>query len=143
MTFVLAAAVLAATAPIAPAAAASTDDTAPYLVDGVRTSDERTAVAGTGAAIDEVDDGTVLVTATPTEAQSIRRRGFRVTRLTLPASAPGARPYDFPPADSGYHNYAEQVAAMDRVAAQYPAIVRKFSLGKSYEGRDIWAVKIQ
>ena len=58
--------------------------------------------------------------------------------------APEARALnaDFPPADRGYHNYAEMSADIARVAAARPSIVRRFSIGKSYQGRELWAAKI-
>ena len=34
------------------------------------------------------------------------------------------------------------VAVIDAAVAAHPDIVKKFSIGKSYQGRDIWAVKI-
>ncbi len=49
---------------------------------------------------------------------------------------------DFPPADSGYHTYAEMVADIQAVADAHPDIVDLFSIGKTYKGRDIWAAKI-
>jgi hypothetical protein len=49
---------------------------------------------------------------------------------------------NFPAKDSRYHNYPEMVAEIKAVAAAHPDIVRLFSIGKSYEGRDLWAAKI-
>jgi carboxypeptidase T len=49
---------------------------------------------------------------------------------------------DFPSADSKYHNYAEMLATLNKAVADHPAIVQKFSIGKSHQGRDIWAAKI-
>lgn len=61
----------------------------------------------------------------------------------VPAGIGGtARAADFPPADARYHSYAEMVAEIHAVAAAHPDIVRVVSIGKSYEGRDIWAAKI-
>jgi hypothetical protein len=48
----------------------------------------------------------------------------------------------FPRADSGYHDYAELTAQVRETAAAHPGIVRRLSLGRSYEGRSLWAVKI-
>ncbi|MBA2720794.1 MAG: zinc carboxypeptidase [Chloroflexi bacterium] len=56
-----------------------------------------------------------------------------------PASAAAA---DFPAGFTGYHTYAEMSADLSAVAARYPAIARKIAIGKSYQGRTIWAVKI-
>ena len=49
---------------------------------------------------------------------------------------------DFPARDSRFHNYAEMVAEIKAVESGRPAIVDVFSIGKSYQGRDIWAAKI-
>ena len=61
------------------------------------------------------------------------------------AAGPAAattRAADFPARDSRYHTYAEMVAELDQVVADHPKIVEKVSIGKSYQGRDIWAAKI-
>jgi hypothetical protein len=49
---------------------------------------------------------------------------------------------DFPPKDSRYHNYAEMQADILSVQAAKPSIVWVFSIGKSYQGREIWMAKI-
>jgi len=49
---------------------------------------------------------------------------------------------EFPPGKEGYHSYTEVAADVAAVAAAHPSIVSRFSIGKSYQGRDIWAVKI-
>src|SRR4029450_9685484 len=65
--------------------------------------------------------------------------GLLLLTLVAPVAVHAA---NFPPADSRYHSYAEMVAALDKAVAAHPTIVRKFSIGKSYQGRDIWAAKI-
>ena len=57
----------------------------------------------------------------------------------VPASAAAA---DFPAGWRGYHTYAEMSADILAVATAHPDIVKRFSIGTSYEGRTIWAVKI-
>ena len=49
---------------------------------------------------------------------------------------------EFPPGKEGYHSYTEVAAEAAEVAAAHPSIVSRFSIGKSYQGRDIWAVKV-
>lgn len=49
---------------------------------------------------------------------------------------------DFPSKDSMYHNYAEANTEIDQRIAQYPSIMSKKVIGKSYQGRDIVAIKI-
>ncbi|MFG1886797.1 M14 family zinc carboxypeptidase [Micromonospora sp. NPDC049051] len=121
---------------------------ASYRVLGPRTVDDRTAVAGTGAAIDFVEHGVLNVSATPAEAAAITRLGFRLEAVSAP-SADGHSHAEgdvgtaaFPPADSNYHDYAELTAVVNKVVADHPSIARKISIGSSYEGRDLMAVKI-
>ena len=61
--------------------------------------------------------------------------------LGAPASVAAAEP-NFPSNQSGYHNLPEMVAEIQRAEANYPDLVDVFSIGKSYQGRDIWAAKI-
>ena len=59
------------------------------------------------------------------------------------AAAPAtATALDFPRGYEGYHTYAEMVADVTATAAAHPDIVRRFSIGTSYQGRQMWAVKI-
>jgi len=113
-----------------------------YRVEGVADRAARTAVARTGAAVELVQRSALVVTATPAEVERIRALGHRVTLLG-PSRAPAAvAPDTFPPADSGYHDYAELAAEVAGVAAAYPNLVRRFSVGRSYQGRELWAAKV-
>jgi carboxypeptidase T len=47
------------------------------------------------------------------------------------------------PAGFGYfHTYAEMEAVIDAAVADHPDIAQKFSIGQSYHGREIWAIKL-
>ncbi|MFE2105504.1 M14 family zinc carboxypeptidase [Kitasatospora sp. NPDC059463] len=133
----------------APASVSDADTARQYRVDGPRTVAERTEVAATGASVDAVRPGSLTVTATPAEAARLRALGW--SPVPLPGPPYGAEPgqagvgaalYDFPSADSGYHNYAEAAADIDAVVATHPDIMSKRVIGTSYEGRPIVAVKI-
>ncbi|MET3983218.1 M14 family metallopeptidase [Streptomyces sp. PvR034] len=117
-----------------------------YRVHGPSSAADRTALLTTGVSIDEVDDHTVVVSADPMQAKALRARGYQLTALAGPPdrSMPGiaAAPFDFPSADSRYHNYAEATAEINQDLAAYPSIMSKKVIGKSYEGRDIIAIKI-
>jgi hypothetical protein len=74
-----------------------------------------------------------------------RSRAFAVVLAALalvamPASSRAANA--FPADHEGYHNYAEMSAVLDDVVAAHPGIAAKFSLGESYQGRQMWALKI-
>jgi carboxypeptidase T len=105
-----------------------------FRIRNVLTREDRSAVAQTGAAIEEIGRDYVIVSATPQEAQQIRALAHPVEELVWPL--------DFPPADSNYHNYAEMSDDISQVAGARPDIVSRFSIGQSYEGREMWAAKI-
>ena len=62
--------------------------------------------------------------------------------LLILLTASVATASEFPAGRTGYHSYTETTAEVAAVAAAHPDIVSRFSIGKSYQGRDIWAVKI-
>jgi carboxypeptidase T len=113
-----------------------------YDVGGVRTVQQRSGIAATGAAIDAVDGYNVTITATEREAQAIRRQGFNVTRLAPESPGTGIGTLDFPASDSAYHNFTELTSEVNSIVAAHPAIARKSVIGASYQGRDIMAIKI-
>src|SRR5436190_17074600 len=57
------------------------------------------------------------------------------------AHAAAAIPPDFPSYDAGYHTYAEMVTEIKAAQTAHPDIVQVRSIGKSYQGRDIWVAK--
>jgi hypothetical protein len=105
-----------------------------YQVTGPATKEQRSAVAATGADIVEIGTDSLLVRALPDEAEAIARLGFGVS-MALGVD-------DFPPVDANFHNYAEVVADINAVAAAHANIVSVFSVGLSYENREMWAAKI-
>ncbi|MCX5073657.1 M14 family metallopeptidase [Streptomyces sp. NBC_00513] len=139
---------LSATASTPPTPSTATQDEAivQYEIQGPSTAVERTALLRTGASIDEVDARSVVVSADPMQAKSLRALGYRLTALPGPPDRSergvAASPMDFPSADSKYHNYAEANAEIDQRIAQYPGIMSKKVIGKSYQGRDLFAIKI-
>ena len=105
-----------------------------YRITGAIAREQRSAIAASGAAIDAAGPGWVDISATPADVRRLAGLGFQASRLT--------RPVDFPPTDAAYHTYAEMVAEIHAVAAARPAIVKLFSIGRSYEGRELWAAKV-
>ena len=80
----------------------------------------------------------------------IRRAVASVTGATVLASvlasfgalpAAAADP-DFPAGQEAFHTYDEMAAEVLQADVDYPSIVERFSIGKSYKGRDLWAVKV-
>jgi hypothetical protein len=106
-------------------------------VYGVYDKFQRAEIARTGAAIDSVGSDWVEISAIPAEIAVIEALGYQLEPLPPPLQV-----QEFPPEDSDYHDYAEMVAEVNPAIADHSNIVDLFSLGQSYEGRDLWAVKI-
>ncbi|MFE7132347.1 M14 family metallopeptidase [Streptomyces sp. NPDC057638] len=132
-------------APAAVPVAAAEEVIRQYEVKGAGTPAARTALAAAGVSIDEAHGHSTVISATPSQLRAVRALGHTVTALPAPPDRRDGhtvRPLDFPPADSRYHNYAEMTAAIDQRIAANPAILSKRVIGKSYQGRDIVAIKI-
>jgi carboxypeptidase T len=115
-----------------------------YRVEGVSTMEARSALAGYGISIDVAEPDAVVITADLGEVASLREMGYTVNPVQVPARTLDGviRPQDFPSADSGYHNYAEMSSQVQSTAASFPALVQRFTLGRSFQNRELWAVKI-
>lgn len=137
-------ALIAGSAAAAPPATAEprADTAAQYEIYDVRTFAQRNAIASTGAAIDGIEHSVAEITATRSELRALRALGFTVRPAAESLPEDEISTLDFPSRDAAYHNYAEMVAEVDAIVARYPAIASKRVLGKSYQGRDIVAVKI-
>src|ERR1044071_6206392 len=134
----LASLLLLSLVPTVPALKQAEERTPVYVVDNVADAATRSAIASTGALIIEIGKDYVLVEATRQEKRAIEALGLSVS--DLPET--NAMIMAFPAADSGYHDYAEMVADIQLVAANHPDIFSIFSIGTSYEGRELWAGKI-
>ncbi|MEU2566235.1 M14 family metallopeptidase [Streptomyces althioticus] len=128
------------------AAAPSADDIRQYEIHQRTTPVTRTAIQRSGVTVDEADEETVVVSGRADQIRRLRDQGYEITPLgTAPdrsTAADGLRLFDLPSADSRYHNYAEMNAEIDQRIAAYPSIMSKRVIGKSYQGRDIVAVKV-
>ncbi|MFJ7015494.1 M14 family metallopeptidase [Streptomyces albogriseolus] len=127
-------------------AAPSADDIRQYEIHQHTTPVTRTAIQRAGVTVDEADEETVVVSGRADQIRELRRQGYEITPLGAApdrsTAADGPRLFDFPSADSRYHNYAEMTAEIDQRIAAYPSIMSKRVIGKSYQGRDIVAVKV-
>src|SRR5690242_13358930 len=127
--------VMAGNAAAGPGSAAETAGA--YQVLDVRTLAQRNAIAQTGVSIDGIEHGVADISATPTEVAALRRLGFQVVRVQN--LTPGGRVGidDFPAGDAPYHNYAEMTSEINALVAAHSAIAGKFSVGTSFQGRDL------
>lgn len=110
-----------------------------------RTREERTTLASAGLAIAEVSPGKVGGTISWTDALGLVEKGLvRQRDLARRLKDPGQvmKQTAFPPADEAFHDYNEMVTELKAAVEKHPDIARLFSIGKTLEGRDIWAVQI-
>jgi carboxypeptidase T len=119
-----------------------------YRVKDVSTVEARAAIASTGAAIEAVGDTYVVIVAIPKEIQEITTLGYQIEELSPNPQqgdlGEGSTQNGLQAAmviDPAYHTYAEMT---DEVLGYRGStnIVNVFTIGRSYEGREIWAAKI-
>ncbi|UCM90760.1 M14 family metallopeptidase [Streptomyces marincola] len=127
----------ATAAPPEPEAASATAIVT-YEVAGVATAADRTALARTGTAIDEVREDSVLISADAAHAAELTGLGWELTPLTAPRERGAPRAA----APGDYRTHAEVLAAVAQAERQYPGLVAAEVIGRSHQGRDIVAVKV-
>jgi carboxypeptidase T len=116
--------------------------TAPHFVH-IQAKDKfvRSQIVDLGVSIEAVMSDSVYGTASDSVLARVKAthelRLLESFRLKSPVSTS-----DFPADDSRFHNYARMTKALDDLVARHPTFMKKFSIGKSYQGRDIWGVQI-
>ncbi|MGW4209917.1 M14 family metallopeptidase [Lentzea sp. NPDC004789] len=123
----------------------------------VRNVEQLRQVVYTGTdLIDETTNGPVTVIASAAEARALRRTGLpmkyigdaeaefaKLGKVDFTDPVPGqVTTQDFPSGYTGYHNFAEMKAELDKTVTAHSNLVKLSSIGKSYEGRDLWMLKI-
>ena len=99
----------------------------------------RTKAVELGMSIETVVNDMSYGFAPMSIVQKLQKNGVDVVTY-FPASV--IRNHDFPGKDSVFHDYKRMEAAMDDLAAKFPNLVKKFTIGKTLEGRDIVGVRI-
>ncbi|MDW8810953.1 M14 family metallopeptidase [Streptomyces scabiei] len=135
-----------ATATSAERPRASADDIRQYEVHMHSDSKSRTALQQAGVTVDDADDHSVFVSGRADQIKKLRQQGYEVTKLgAAPDRSNGeddVRLFDFPSADSRYHNYAEMTNEINSVVAANSSIASQRVIGTTYQGRNIVAIKI-
>jgi carboxypeptidase T len=123
------------------AAAHGPDGSSDQEWGAVRAKDRyaRTAIVNLGFSIESVKDDMAYGFGPTHVIERLEKNGFDVT-AHFPVSE--IRAFDFPRDDGIYHNYDRMNQELDKLAADHPNLVHKFSIGKSGEGRDIVGVRI-
>ena len=81
---------------------------------------------------------------TPTPAPTATNRATPPPPSSPPAVLPHCPPETdrFPPGYTAYHTYAGLCRALVAAAAAHPDIARLFPIGRSWQGRTLWAMEI-
>jgi carboxypeptidase T len=79
----------------------------------------------------------ILFVGSMSELNRAEMVGFSDGRLTRPADTTA-----YPGYDSGYHDPGELYTVIKAHEIAFPTLVRISSIGKSYQGRDIWAAQV-
>jgi len=98
---------------------------------------DRNRIASTGVAIDEVHADSVRFLASPEEIAALRKLNIALTIDKVPEPN-----RDFPSEDAHFHSYDETKAELDRIEQAYPDLAKVSSIGKSVEGRELYAIRL-
>lgn len=104
----------------------------------------RSQIADAGMSIEAVRSDSVWGFAQPEEIAALRARGFKILGNFPRETARGGHQgmFGFPIADERFHTYAEVQGALRNLQSKNADIARVISIGKTVEGRDIWALHI-
>ena len=100
----------------------------------------RSAAADAGISIEELRPGRIAGFAAPRALARAKAAGLKVVSANLVSEKVAA--LGFPPEDSAYHTYDQTFAELKSLAAKAPALASLFSIGKTVQGRDIWALRL-
>lgn len=97
---------------------------------------QRSLVANTGVSIETTREDFVVGIGSLEEKNELEALGL------LEVSFPLTAEMDFPAKDAAFHNYAEMTDKLRALTTQHSQISQMSAIGKTGEGRDIWAVRI-
>ncbi|MDD5629097.1 MAG: M14 family zinc carboxypeptidase, partial [Elusimicrobia bacterium] len=108
-----------------------------WVVIKAGSRDQRTAILEAGMSIEEIRPDRVAGTAHIKTIQALQAAGYEV--MFKESLVKWAK--DFPAQDKAYHNLDRMKAALDSLAGANPKLVSVFTIGKGWQGRDIWALR--
>lgn len=114
-----------------------------YVQIAAKNKIERTRISNLGMSIEAVRSDSVWGFAHDEAIKRIRASGFKVLgNFDYKVGRGGHGGLDFPPEDARFHNYPEMIQALRALVAANSDIARMQSIGKTVEGRDLWAINI-
>lgn len=120
-----------------PSRQAHTLDSTQYWMK-IRAEDkfQRSLVADTGVTIEIIKNDYLIAIGSFEEKKLLEEKAL------VEVSFPLTDKMDFPSADSAFHNYSEMTEKLRKLSSDHSGISQLSSIGKTLEGRDIWAMRI-
>jgi carboxypeptidase T len=105
---------------------------------------QRTSISNLGVSIEAVRSDSVWAIADSKQIEKIQNEGYRILGNFELQTARGGHEslFSFPSEDSRFHTYDQLLAALKELQSNNSDISSLQSIGKSIEGRDIWAFHI-
>lgn len=97
------------------------------------------APAGSSSPAASAPTPTPVASARPSASTARPSAWPSLPALSEPAAYGTSR---FPAGYTAYHTYAQMAAEVRATAAAHPSLVRMFSIGRTVEGADLWAVQV-
>ncbi|MBI5242832.1 MAG: zinc carboxypeptidase [Elusimicrobia bacterium] len=99
----------------------------------------RTRVASAGVAIEDISGEKVSGIASAKALKRLQDQGISILEKT---SLRSISTEDFPKPDAAYHNYAETETELKSIASSASGLASVFSIGKTWQGRSILALRL-
>ena len=103
--------------------------------------EDRSALANLGISIEAVRTDSIWAIANTKQIERLTSKGNKVLGNFDVNVARGGHEnlFAFPPGDSRFHTYDKLITALKELQTQNPELIALSSIGKTIEGRDIWA----
>jgi len=113
-----------------------------FIQISAKNKEERTTIAKTGASVEAVRSDSVWAFANFKQITKLHDQGFQIIgNFDFKTSRGGhERLFDFPSNDSHFHNYNRMLTEIRALQSKNPDLISLVSIGKSLEGRDLWAI---
>ena len=118
-----------------------------FIQVAAKTKEDRSRIVDMGMSIEAVRSDSVWGFANGKSIKRLSDAGipvignydYKVGERDQPT---GERAFDFPPADARFHNFSRTVATLQDLHNKHSDITKLETIGKSVEGRDLWALHI-
>lgn len=109
-----------------------------WLNIAAETREQRSEIVNLGIDIEEIRSDSVWALATEADVRELERRNYPI----LGNFDSSVWLKNFPEADQAFHNYAELTQELHDLQKKNADIASLMSIGKTVEGREIWAIHI-